>query len=34
MEGGHAPPVRFLARPEITVFNIVPDKDRIQNIVE
>lgn len=26
MEGSPAPPVRFLARPEITIFNIVPDK--------
>ena len=26
MEGGHAPRVRFWARPEITVFNIVPKK--------
>jgi len=28
MEGGHAPRVRFWARPEITVFNIVPKKDQ------
>ncbi len=26
LEGGSAPQVRFLARPEITVFNIEPDK--------
>jgi predicted MPP superfamily phosphohydrolase len=24
MEGGHAPRVRFLARPEVTVLDLVP----------
>ena len=27
LEGGHAPRVRFLARPEITVFDIGPEKE-------
>ncbi len=28
LEGGHAPPIRFFARPEVTVIDIVPKDDK------